>query len=67
MGNRRNHIKQTSPLKDRLASFAEELREKAARLPSGPDKDDLIKRARQAETAANIDDWARPPELRPPK
>lgn len=65
MGNRRNNIKQTLPLKDRLASFAQGLREKASALPSGPDRDDLIKRARRADTAADIDDWAHPPGSRP--
>ena len=67
MGNRRNHIKQTVPLKDRLASFAKELREKASTLPSGADKDDLIKRAHSADTAADIDDWANSSKLQPPK
>lgn len=66
MGNRQNNINQTLPLKDRLTSFAEELREKASTLPSGPERDDLIQRARRAETAADID-WDHSPGLRPPK
>jgi hypothetical protein len=54
-------------LKDRLAVFANEARGKASQLGPGPEKDDLLKKARQADTAAHLDDWANSPGLRPPE
>ena len=63
----RRRFKQTTSLKDRLASFAEELKVKASELRPGPERDDLLKRARQADTASHIDEWANSPGLQPPK
>ena len=63
----RRRLKQTVSLKDRLASFAKEVREKASQLRPGPEQDALLKRARQAETAAHIDEWANSSGLQPPK
>ena len=63
----RRRSKQTISLKDRLASFAEELKAKASQLRPGPEQDDLLKRARQADTAAHIDEWANCSGLQPPK
>lgn len=64
---RRRRFKQTLSLKDRLASFAKEALEKASHLPSGPERDQMLKKARQADTAAHIDEWANSPGLQPPK
>ncbi len=55
---RRRRFKQ-APLKDRLASFAKEASEKASKLPPGPERDSLLKKARQAENASQLDDWAK--------
>ena len=63
----RRRAKQTSPLKDRLAAFAEEARGKASQLRPGPERDDLLKKARQADTAASLDEWANSPGLRSPQ
>jgi hypothetical protein len=63
----RRRFKQTTSLKDRLASFAEELKAKASELRPGPERDDLLKRARQADTASHIDEWANSAGLQPPK
>lgn len=63
----RRRFKQTDPLKDRLAAFAEELREKAANLAPGTEKDDLLRRARQADTALHAEEWAYSSGLRPPE
>jgi leucyl aminopeptidase len=52
---------------NRLAAFAEEARERAERLPPGPEKDDLLRKVRQADIAAHVDDWANSPGLQPPK
>jgi hypothetical protein len=62
----RTRFKQTVPLKDRVASFAREIREKALRLPPGKERDDLLKRARLADMASNLNDWVCSPGLRAP-
>ncbi len=64
---KRRRIKQDTPLQERLAMFSQELREKALMLPPGLEKDDLLRRARQADTASHLDDWANSPGLQPPK
>jgi hypothetical protein len=56
-----------APLKDRLASFAKEVREKASRLPHGRERDEMLKKASQAETASHLDDWVNSPGLQSPK
>ncbi len=33
----------------------------------GPDRDTLLKKVRQAETAMHLDDWVNSPGLQPPK
>lgn len=38
----------------------------ASRLPPGSERDALLKRARQANTAAHISNWAESPGLKPP-
>jgi len=57
---------QTESLKNRLAAFAKVTRERADRL-SGPAREALLMKARQADTAAHLDDWANFKELRQPK
>jgi hypothetical protein len=66
----RRHFKQTTPLNDRLTAFVEEARQKATELPPGPERDEMLKKARQADTACQLDAWAnslgpRPPALIP--
>ena len=63
---RRRRFKQTESLQDRLAAFAKDARDKAAALPAGPERDELLKRARQAETASHIDEWVNSPGLQAP-
>jgi hypothetical protein len=62
----RRRFKQILPLRDRLATFAREIRKKASTLPPGPERDDLLKRASRADTAAHLDEWASSAGLRPP-
>ena len=64
---RRRRDKQTVSLKDRLASFSKKLKAKATELRPGPERDALLKKARVADTASHIDEWANSPGLRPPK
>ncbi len=54
-------------LKERLASFAHDVRRQASQLPPGPEKDQMLRKARQADTAAHLDDWANSPGLRSPE
>ena len=64
----RRRLGQTIPLKDRLADWARKVRDQAAaQLPPGTERDDLLKRTRQADTAAHLEDWANSPGLQPPK
>jgi hypothetical protein len=63
----RPRIKQADSLSDRVATFAAETREKANSLPPGPERDALLKKVRQADTAAHLDQWAMSPGLQPPK
>jgi hypothetical protein len=63
----RRRFNQTISLSDRLKTFADELKAKASELRPGPERDALLKRARQADTASHIDDWANSPGLQPPE
>lgn len=62
----RRRFKQVQSLKDRLAAFANGVKEKASRLPPGPEKEELLRKARQADTASHLDEWANSPGLQPP-
>jgi hypothetical protein len=64
---RRRRFKQITSLKDRLASFAKEVRERASLLPPGEERTDLLRRARQADTASHLDEWVNSPGLQPPR
>ena len=55
---RRRRFKQASSLRERLAEWAKEVREQAAHLPPGPDREALLKKACQADAASHFDDWA---------
>jgi hypothetical protein len=63
----RRRFKQTVSLQDRISSFAETARKVAALLPPGAERDVLLRKARQADTAANLTDWVNSPGLQPPK
>jgi hypothetical protein len=65
--SKRHRLKQSDSLKDRLSAFAEDVREKAAQLTPGAERDDLLRRARQADAAFHLDEWAKSPGLQPPK
>lgn len=63
---RRRRVKQTISFKQRLLRIAQEAREEAARLPAGAARERLLLKARQSETAANIDTWISSPGSAPP-
>ena len=63
---KRRRFKQTTTLKERLMAFAEDVREQASGLPPGPEREDLLKRASRADTAAHIDEWVNSSGLQSP-
>jgi hypothetical protein len=65
MAMRRNRRKQTVSFDERLRQAATEAREAARRLPAGQERDELLKKARQAEVAANINEWLTSPTMDP--
>ena len=64
---KRRRFKQTTSLTNRLTSWSEAIRKEAAKLAPGPKRDLLLQRARQADTAVDIEDWVNSPGLQPPK
>ncbi len=63
----RRDFNQQATLQDRISEWAIAVREKAAALEPGRDRDELLKKLRQAETAMHLQDWANSPGLQPPK
>jgi len=57
----------TAPIDQRLTEQARQLRKEAQGTPPGVARDNLIRRARQAETAAHTQEWLSSLELQPPK
>lgn len=62
----RRRFKQTQSLEARLAQGAQRLREQAKKLPHGPEREILLRKARQAETGSHMSEWLRSPGLQPP-
>jgi hypothetical protein len=63
----RRRLKQTTSLDQRLGEQAKRLRLEAEGTPPGIEREQLIRRARQAETAAHMQEWLSSPGLRPPR
>jgi hypothetical protein len=63
----RRRVKQIESLEQRLSVEASRLREEAKLLPHGPLKDELLRRAQQAETGSRVTEWLNSPGLRPPQ
>ena len=63
----RRRFKQSDPLEERLAEEAKRLREEAELLPPGAVRDEMIRKARQAETGSHMSEWLSSPGLRPPQ
>ncbi len=62
----RRRFKQESSLQERLAFWANDMREKALGLQPGLERDELLKKARQAEVASHMDEWMNSHGLQPP-
>jgi hypothetical protein len=52
---------------DQLATEKERLKGHLANEPRGPERDVLIKKIRQIETALHINEWLSSPGLQPPR
>jgi hypothetical protein len=63
----RRHFKQATSFQDRIDSFAEEAGEQASRLPPGKEQEDMLRKARRADTASHLNEWVSSPGLQPPK
>ena len=54
MTKTRNRKRPDRPLNERLKQFSRESRERARQLPIGKEREELIRRARQADEAAKL-------------
>jgi hypothetical protein len=63
---KRRRFKQTQSLEQRLADEAVRLREQAKLLPPGLVREQVLRKARQAETGSHMSEWLRSPGLQPP-
>lgn len=64
---RRRRFKQPKSRREKLAAWVEEVRQQVTKLPPGPERDALLKRASHADTASHLDDWANSTGLQPPR
>ena len=67
MQQQRRRFKQTAPLDQRLIEEAQRLRKEAQGTHPGIERERLIRKARQAETASHIQEWLSSSGLQEPK
>jgi hypothetical protein len=63
---KRRQVKHALSFSDRLKMEALRLRREAENKPIGPERDDLIKKACQVETALRLANWVTSPGLKSP-
>ncbi|RZN17771.1 hypothetical protein CWO90_37100 [Bradyrhizobium sp. Leo121] len=63
----RRRLQQSGPLEERLAEEAARLRKQAQGTHPGIERERLIRRARQAETGAQLSQWLKPSAHRLPR
>lgn len=66
MPKKRNRSRPPLSLQERLNRFAESARDAAEKLPAGPERERLFKRALANEGAAKIERWLSSPGLQRP-
>ena len=64
---RGRHFKGLASLNQRLAEEVQRLQKEAGSAPPGIERDRLLQRVRQAETASHINEWLSSPVVRAPK
>jgi hypothetical protein len=58
--SRRSRFKQSIPLTDRLSAYIQAMKERAALAPPGPERDELLKKAKRGEAARDAEEtWAK--------
>jgi hypothetical protein len=62
----RRRVKQTTSLDERLAGQARRIRTTAEAMPQGQERDNMMRKARQTDTASHMNDWLLSPGLKPP-
>ena len=67
MAKHRNRFKQTTSLSFRLGQLAEAARERAVILPPGPERERMLRKAREAERAIEIEQLVATPGLELPQ
>jgi hypothetical protein len=67
MSQSRNRVKHIASFEERLTGEANRLKEQAKKFQPGLRRDELLRKARQAETAIHINEWLSSPGLQPPK
>lgn len=67
MTARRNRKKNSVPFDERLQRAADEARVAAEQLPQGEARNALLKKAKQAETAAHLNEWLTSPGQQSPR
>ena len=63
----RRRFKNILTFPERLEQEITRLRTEADKLPHGTEREELLRKARQAETASHISEWLSSPGLRPPE
>nr|WP_082885227.1 hypothetical protein [Bradyrhizobium stylosanthis] len=66
MPKRRRRVHHSQPLEQRLTQEAQDLREAAKALPPCAEREALLRKARQNETASHMVEWLSSPGLRGP-
>lgn len=56
MTQKQRRFKQQFRLQDRLSAWAKGVKEQAKQLPPGPEREAMLKKARQPDTASHIED-----------
>lgn len=64
---RQRFVHPTTTLQDRISTWAVGIREQAATMKPGRERDELLKKVEQAETAMHLQDWAYSPGPQPLK
>ena len=62
----RRRFKNILTFPERLEQEVERLRTAADKLPPGIEREGLLRKARQTETACHVNEWISSPGLRPP-
>ena len=63
----RRRFKNILTFPERLDQEAKQLRTEAEKMPHGAERDELLRKARRAETALHVNDWLSSPGLKSPE